>query len=57
MVNNALAAIVPIAAVNQLSINIVVVDKGALSSYWPPLPEIASLLLLGCFYYSSTVLT
>ena len=28
MVNNALAAIVPIAAVNQLPINIVVVDEG-----------------------------
>jgi len=30
--------------------------NGALSSCWPPLPEIASLPLLGCSYYSSTVL-
>ena len=57
MAIDALSAIVLIVAVNQLPMNIVVVDKGAFSNCWPPLPEMASPTLLGCFYHSSTVLT
>ena len=56
MANDALSAIVPIVAVYQLPINIVVVGKGAFSSCLTPLSEIAILPLLGYFYSSSTLL-